>query len=171
MVGVFLSWRYQAIACAIIPVAFHIIMYFVPESPRYLVQRDKEHKAEKAIYWLKGSAIDPEFVKNEIGDVCIFPIFNQLPNDIKIKTYDINSHLKLQLKVSVGETQGAVFSFIEIFQRTLIMPTAIMIGVMFFTTLTGIDAIIAYTVTIFESAGSTMDPKLSTIIIGIVTMV
>lgn len=71
MVGVFLSWRYQAIACAIIPVAFHIIMYFVPESPRYLVQKDKEHKAEKAIYWLKGSAIDPEFVKNEIGDVCI----------------------------------------------------------------------------------------------------
>lgn len=89
VVGVFLSWRYQAIACAIIPVAFHIIMYFVPESPRYLVQKDKEHKAEKAIYWLKGSAIDPEFVKNEIGDVCILfkMIFFEIVSKFKLTTY------------------------------------------------------------------------------------
>lgn len=62
-------------------------------------------------------------------------------------------------------------SFGDAVDRTLVMPTSILIGIMFFTTLSGIDAVIAYTVNIFESAGSTMDPKLSTIIIGIVTMV
>ena len=59
----------------------------------------------------------------------------------------------------------------EALDRALIHPTSILLGIMFFATLSGIDAINAYTTHIFESAGSTIDPKLATIIIGIVTMV
>ncbi|ODN01431.1 Facilitated trehalose transporter Tret1 [Orchesella cincta] len=141
-VGVFLSWRYQAIACSIIPVAFHVIMYFVPESPRYLVQRDKDHKAEKAIYWLRGNQLHKDIIQKEISD----------------------------LKDSVNETKGMKMSAKDAVDRSLVLPTSILIGIMCFTTLSGIDAINAYTVSIFESAGSTMDPKISTIIIGVVTM-
>ncbi|CAL8125629.1 unnamed protein product [Orchesella dallaii] len=140
--GVLLPWRYQAIACSVIPVAFHVIMYFVPESPRYLIQRNKDQKAEKAIYWLRGNELHKDILHKEISD----------------------------LKDSVNETKGVKMSPKDALDRSLVLPTSILIGIMCFTTLSGIDAINAYTVTIFESAGSTIDPNLSTIIIGIVTM-
>jgi len=67
--GMVLEWRYQAAACALIPVAFHVVMYFVPESPRYLIEIDKHEKAVKAVTWLKRAKKSPHVVSMEISQV------------------------------------------------------------------------------------------------------
>ena len=47
-------------------------------------------------------------------------------------------------------------------------PLSISMGLMFFQQFTGINAMVFYTVDIFESAGSTFDGRYATIIIGVV---
>jgi SP family arabinose:H+ symporter-like MFS transporter len=143
VIGQYVDWRLQAAFCAIIPVAFHCLIFFIPESPRYLVEKEKLAKAEKAMYWLKGVQTHPELVKWEMSEI----------------------------RKSVFALKETKFTVRDTFRRPIVKPTLLMFGIMFFTTLSGFDTVIAFTVHIFESAGSGIDPGLSTIIIGIVSLV
>lgn len=53
----------------------------------------------------------------------------------------------------------------------VIKPLAISLGVMLFQQTTGINAIVFYTVSIFQAAGSTIDERYATIIVGAVQLV
>lgn len=58
--GSFVTWQVLAGISAIIPILATILMYFMPETPNYLVSRQKEHKARKALTKLRGSTCDVE---------------------------------------------------------------------------------------------------------------
>ncbi|GBP39807.1 Facilitated trehalose transporter Tret1 [Eumeta japonica] len=59
----------------------------------------------------------------------------------------------------------------EIFSRKYMNSILILLGLMAFQQLSGINAVIFYTVKIFEMSGSSVDEKLSTIIVGIVNFI
>jgi hypothetical protein len=118
-------------------------MFWIPESPRYLIEKEKVNKAEKAMYWLKGVQTAPALVKWEMSEI----------------------------SKSVCELRETKFTIRDTFRRPIVKPTILMFGIMMFTTLSGFDVVVAYTVIIFQSAGSGMDPGLSTIIIGVVSLV
>ncbi|KAJ5933527.1 Maltose permease [Penicillium verhagenii] len=50
----------------IIPAILVIGMFFIPESPRWLLQRDEVEKARKALVWLRP---DQETVEQEMGEI------------------------------------------------------------------------------------------------------
>lgn len=54
---------------------------------------------------------------------------------------------------------------------SILKPFGIVMGIMFFQQFTGINAIIYNTVSIFESAGSSIEPNYATIICGAVQLV
>lgn len=54
---------------------------------------------------------------------------------------------------------------------SIVKPLGISLGVMLFQQTTGINAIIFYTVSIFQTAGSTIDSRYATIIVGAVQLV
>ena len=51
-------WGTITILCIIPPVCTIIIMFFMPESPFYLVSKNKESEAMKSLVWLRGHAND-----------------------------------------------------------------------------------------------------------------
>ena len=53
----------------------------------------------------------------------------------------------------------------------MIKPLAISLGLMFFQDFTGVNAVVFYTVNIFQEAGSTIDGYYATIIVGAVQLV
>ncbi|ODM92960.1 Facilitated trehalose transporter Tret1-2 [Orchesella cincta] len=69
--GAFVSWRMQALISAILPVIIFVMMLFVPESPRYLVQKGKTLEATSALLRFRGAyfkeQVDPELrvLKNQ----------------------------------------------------------------------------------------------------------
>lgn len=72
-------------------------------------------------------------------------------------TNDATSRQKTQIK--------------ELFTGPVLKPLGISLGIMLFQQTTGINAIVFYTVSIFQTAGSTLDGRYATIIVGFVQLV
>ncbi|XP_055516265.1 solute carrier family 2, facilitated glucose transporter member 6 [Leucoraja erinacea] len=53
-----LSWRWLAVVGAVIPAILIIAMCFMPESPRYLISKERNYEAIEALLWLRGSDSD-----------------------------------------------------------------------------------------------------------------
>lgn len=53
----------------------------------------------------------------------------------------------------------------------VLKPLFISLGIMLFQQTTGINAVVFYTVSIFQTAGSTLDGRYATIIVGFVQLV
>lgn len=59
----------------------------------------------------------------------------------------------------------------ELVKGSVLKPLGISVGIMFFQQFTGINAMVFYTVSIFQSAGSTIDGRFATIIVGFVQFI
>ncbi|XP_022183985.1 facilitated trehalose transporter Tret1 isoform X2 [Nilaparvata lugens] len=139
--GKYLDWSLLAMLGAAIPVPFLLCMFLIPETPRWFVEKGKQQRARKALQWLRGNNTDVSYEFSEIE--------------------------KSNKDAEKCENESA---FKELFSAKYSRPLIISIGLMFFQQLSGINAVIFYTVSIFKDAGSTIDENLSTIIVGIVNM-
>ncbi|XP_065334432.1 facilitated trehalose transporter Tret1-like isoform X1 [Cloeon dipterum] len=135
--GKYLSWSNLAIMGACLPIPFTIGMCLIPETPRYLISKDRTSAAKKALQWLRG----PD--------------------------YDITSEYS-EIERSHASTQKDEPRLIDLFTKGNLRPLSISVGLMFFQQLSGINAVIFYTVSIFRMAGSSVDDNLAAIIVGVV---
>ncbi|XP_021940958.1 facilitated trehalose transporter Tret1-like isoform X2 [Zootermopsis nevadensis] len=83
------------------------------------------------------------------------------------KDTDISHELR-EIENSHTESKKSTGSSFELFSKSNIKPLLISLGLMFFQQMSGINAVVFYTVMIFEAAGSTLDGNTSTIIVGVV---
>lgn len=137
--GKYVNWSGLAFLGSVLPVPFLILMFLIPETPRWFVSRGREERARKALQWLRGKQAD---VEPELKGI-------------------VKSHCDAERHGS----QNAVF---DLMKRSNLKPLMISLGLMFFQQLSGINAVIFYTVSIFKDAGSTIDENLCTIIVGVV---
>ncbi|CRL04571.1 CLUMA_CG017640, isoform A [Clunio marinus] len=140
-VGAGVSVFWLSIICGIIPLVFGLIFFFMPESPTYLVRREKNQEASKAFKWLRGDQYDPA------EDIA------ELQNE--------NEEQKAN-NLSIAEALG---------RKTSVRGLVISFGLMFFQQMSGINAVIFYTTDIFAAAGTDINPEIATIIVGVMQVV
>ncbi|XP_050307280.1 facilitated trehalose transporter Tret1-like [Anthonomus grandis grandis] len=67
VIGTLYTWRTLALVNACIPLAFLLLLFALPESPYWLISKNKLDKARKNLAWLRGwtkiEAIEQEFQK------------------------------------------------------------------------------------------------------------
>lgn len=68
VVGTFVSWEWQAVACGALPLVFHLLMLLVPESPTYLIEQGRNPDASNALQWLRGASSSQQ-VESELQEV------------------------------------------------------------------------------------------------------
>ncbi|ODM92464.1 Facilitated trehalose transporter Tret1, partial [Orchesella cincta] len=137
LVGTFVSWEWQAVACGLIPIVFHLLMLLVPESPRYLVEQGKHSDASKALQWLRGASSSQQ-VETELEE----------------------------LTASVNESQSKSATWKDLLEKSSLKPTVLAVSLMVFQQLAAIDAVMFYTVDIFASSGADINENLSANIVG-----
>lgn len=125
------------IIMAILPVIFVIAFVFQPESPIYLLKHNKEDKARTALIRLRGNSYDIDAEIREIR--------NDLLAEQNCKISALQSLRKKGTQTSI----------------------LVCFSLMFFQQACGINAVIFYADSIFASAGSKLDPKISTLILGL----
>lgn len=129
--------KVYTIIVATFPLVFAVVFIFQPESPVYLIKCKKEKEARNALIRLRGKAYD---VDSEILEIK------------NILADETNYNISILESLKKKGTQRAML---------------ICFSIMFFQQAAGINAVVFYTDTIFKSAGSSLDSKLSTLIIGL----
>ncbi|XP_055374636.1 facilitated trehalose transporter Tret1 isoform X3 [Condylostylus longicornis] len=140
--GTYMNWSYLAFLGGALPIPFLILMFLIPETPRWYVGQGREDRARKALRWLRGKEAD---VEPELKGI-------------------VRSHTE-------AEKHATSNPMAELLRRNNIKPLSISLGLMFFQQLSGINAVIFYTVQIFKDAGSTIDGNICTIIVGCVNFI
>jgi len=67
-------------------------------------------------------------------------------------------------------TNGSSKTSRDLLSGAALKPLGISMGIMFFQQFTGINAVVYYTVSIFQSAGSSIDSRYATIIVDFVQL-
>lgn len=135
--GSYLKWDHLAWVGVALPVPFLILMFLIPETPRWYITKGEKDKAKAALQWLRGQDTDIE------------------------EEFD-------ELKKSQEDDDKSKSGVTDLFSKHYVKPLLIALGLMFFQQMSGINAVIFYSTTIFKMAGSSIDDSLCTIIIGVV---
>lgn len=129
------------IVLAIIPLVFGVVFVLQPETPVYLLKKNKDSEARKVLKRLRGSS------------------------------YDVDAELKI-MKQTIENDAKLKVPFTQSIKKTATKRAfLISFGLMLFQQLSGVNAVIFYTGDIFEAAGSTLDSKDATVIVGAIQVV
>ncbi|XP_034104787.1 facilitated trehalose transporter Tret1-2 homolog isoform X1 [Drosophila albomicans] len=137
IIGYFANWSPLAIISGLLCIPFLVLLFFVPESPRWYLTKGKPEKAESALTRLRR------------------------------KNTNVADEFKEMTKRLADEAEGSN-TCKDIFQKKYFKPVSIAVALMIFQQLSGISAVIFYTVMIFNMSDSSVDSYLSTIIVGTV---
>ncbi|CAN7990247.1 unnamed protein product, partial [Ixodes hexagonus] len=135
--GKFLNWSSLAILCMTVPAAMAVLMIFMAESPRWLLQKGKRDDALKALQFLYPRSADHQAERNAI---------------------------EINIKMSPKES----FQMKELKQPFIYKPILLSLFLMFAQQFSGINAVMFYAVSIFQSAGTSIPPEDCMVIIGLV---
>ena len=60
--GSTLNWAWLAMVAAVPPTLMVILMYFMPETPRWLLTKGQTKQAAQALTWLRGPHMEKEVI-------------------------------------------------------------------------------------------------------------
>ena len=120
-----IPWRVVCLICGGIPILVFVCMFFLPETPPWLVLHNKKEEAEKSLQWLRGSH------------------------------YDISGELEaLAAAQGKGVQNTSLVETLKTFKYPgAYKPFMILLFVFFFQQLSGSYATIFYAVTLFSNSG------------------
>jgi SP family facilitated glucose transporter-like MFS transporter 8 len=154
--GAILSYVGMTIACTILPLLFAVTFYWMPESPLYLLTKGQADKADKSLRWLRGFGTGQSAeIEGELSEI---QSFINRPTDSKSASTD---------RISLLSRGINFFRSMSVTSATL-KAINIIFGLMAYRQLCGLNAVIAYTAQIFETAGTAGDSYKNTAIFGVV---
>nr|CAD7453116.1 unnamed protein product [Timema tahoe] len=143
LVGFYSSYLIFSCVCLIMPVAFLVGFFFLPESPVYLLKQGKYYEAEKALYWFKNG--DKESVDMAIEEIV---------KSLKFYEENLSGTPLRQVLGNRGTVRGLIISLLLILNIQL----------------SGISAFQAYTAQVFRESGGALSRSSSTIVIGVLQL-
>ncbi|KAJ9581436.1 hypothetical protein L9F63_023368 [Diploptera punctata] len=121
-----------------LPVIFLLTFVWIPESPSFLLTKNRKEEARRALQWFRG------------------------------KRYDVQDELTRAIDAiqKQGEQKASLGDLLS--SRGTVRALIVSIGLMTFQQFSGVNAVIFYSGKIFQASGSAMSATTSSIVIGIV---
>ncbi|PSN57527.1 Facilitated trehalose transporter Tret1 [Blattella germanica] len=133
-VGPLVSLSNMAAICTVVPIIFAVCFLWLPESPMYLMKVGKVEEAKEAMTWLRGGNV----VKAEEDIRKLAVVVEKSNSNVSFK----------ELLSSKGTRRGLVICIVLAVAQQL----------------SGVSAIMSFSVSLFESAGGLVQPTTASII-------
>lgn len=146
LLNTLLPWRSVASICLAVPVICAIAICFVPETPQWLLSKNRAKDAEISLRWLRGW-VSKETVSREFEDL----------KRHSEETKSCDSCTKNGLKCS-HPLPTLVEKFLELKQKRTFKPFIILVLLFFFNQFTGVYAMRPFIVQIFKAYKSPISP-------------
>ncbi|XP_012289097.1 facilitated trehalose transporter Tret1 isoform X2 [Orussus abietinus] len=172
------NWRLVAIVSTIVPLmSASAAVYFLPESPRFLLERKQEEEAKKSLLRLRGLKLEtPKFLQ-EFQELTRYS--NSRSN---VEMIVSNTDQQSDSTMIIAEEGNGSSSFRRFWDRLRILARALKIpevwkpflilnAFFIFQQFCGIYVIIAYAVDFITEMGIVQDPFVVTVVIGLVQLI
>ncbi|KAK4877991.1 hypothetical protein RN001_010497 [Aquatica leii] len=155
--GWYLDWRIVAWISVGYTVAFTVFLFFLPESPAWLISKNRTRDARKALEFFHKYQPQPENKNTSFAEMQLVVLVRE--NAIKERErQELSKNGAMQLLKMFGQPIGY-------------KPIFITIGLYFFQQFAGIHVIIFNGVIFVKEMGTTIDPYLATIYIGVMRLI
>jgi len=138
LLGYLVHWRIMCWILCSQSILMMVAMYFVKESPYWLVNNDMQAEAQASLQWYRGPTYDISKEYNEL----------------------------IEKKKTDKQSDGGIRNLIKTVKSPTFLK-AMMSGsvLMFCNQFTGIPSLIVFMTNVFKDSGSTVDPKLAPVIV------
>lgn len=144
VVGPYVSYKVLALVCFLVPTTFFLTAIFIPESPYFLVMKNRKEEARKALRWLRGN-------KEELA--------------LDLELEDIEKAVITQM-----ESKGSIADIFTDHACRRAFYIAMILS--FVKTISGFDVMMAYTsITLPKSAFESLTPNDCVIVLGIIAVI
>ncbi|XP_058447288.1 uncharacterized protein LOC131427791 [Malaya genurostris] len=144
LMGSFLRWRMVALCSACVPVISFLLLFFVPESPVWLIGKGKYKQAQRSLAWLRGWE----------------PV-----EEVEKEFYDIRKHMDESVERDKDYT---VIQHIKMYgTKSFLHPFGIISLCFFIGHFSGMTTLQTYAVQIFHTLKAPIDKYYATILLGV----
>lgn len=160
LLGTVTTWRTTAAICASIPIATMIAICFVPETPMWLLSKDRADDALKSLQWLRGW-VSPKAVEQEFQEM---------------KRYSLNSaKCAACAKTNASTCQHPPLTewmkLKELTRKRNLRPFVLVMLFFVFGQLSGLTGMRPYLVQIFQAYGVPLDANWATVSTGLLGLI
>jgi len=140
ILGSLLPWRLTTLPGAMIPLLPIVLVYFLPETPVWLLARGRREEAEKNLCSLRGltsSQVHEELKALEVGE-----------------------------EEQKGQSRSIKTTVSKLLDRSVLLPMALLVFLFFTQSFSGSNMVSYYTVTILQMANIPLDENLAAILVA-----
>jgi MFS family permease len=153
------TWRITALICCSIPIVTAIAICFVPETPYWLMSKNRKEEARRSLMWLRGWVSDPKVIETEFKEI---ERYSEDSNRcIKCQKSDIKCTHK-------GNSTKDIVK--ELLRKRTLKPFFLVMIMFFFQQFSGLTAMRAYLVQIFQTFSVPIDANWATFVIGTLSL-
>ncbi|KAK7869520.1 hypothetical protein R5R35_002295 [Gryllus longicercus] len=161
LLGNFLPWRTVAAVNACFPAIAAISLFFVPESPYWLVSKGRVREAERSLCWLRGW-VQPSAVAEEL---------QQLRDSLQQKHKQLHMGGDKEAAAAAAAAAAATprgEAWWRPYTRRTFLQPYLLVAVSFFVGhFSGMTTLQTYSVSIFTTLGAPIDKYVATLYLGL----
>lgn len=156
LLGSITTWRNTALICCCVPITTAVAICFVPETPFWLMAKNRKEDAMKSLMWLRGWVSDPKHVEKEF-------------KEIQRYSEDSNRCVMCQKSDSkcTHKSGSSQELWKELFRKRTLKPFILVLTMFLFCQFSGLVGMRPYFVQIFQAFSVPIDASMATVVIGV----